>query len=149
MQSRVNVAASSPQGYAAVLGVHKYLQANVEGRVYELIKLRASMQNGCAFCVDMHGTDMIGTGEDVRRVLALSAWRESSFFGDDERAVLALTDELTTLDDHGVRDETWAAAHAVLGDGGIADVVMAIGLINLFNRIAISTHQPTPPLASA
>jgi AhpD family alkylhydroperoxidase len=147
VQTRINVSACAPQGYAAVLGLNKYVQASVEPRLYELIKLRASMRNGCAFCVDMHSTDMLEAGEDVRRVVAVSAWRESSFFAADERAVLALTDELTTLDDHGVRDETWTAAHAVLGDKGIADVILAIGLINLFNRIAVSTHQPTPPLA--
>jgi AhpD family alkylhydroperoxidase len=75
-----------------------------------LIKLRASVLNGCSFCVDMHSREGIADGEDTRRLFAVAAWREAPWFTDRERAALALTDEVTRLGDGGVSDEVWDAA---------------------------------------
>jgi AhpD family alkylhydroperoxidase len=138
----------APDGVAAVLGLEKYVRKHVETDLLELIKLRASMENGCAFCVDMHTTDWLAHGEDPRRVVAVATWHESTFFSDRERTVLALTDAVTRLGEEGVTDEIWDAANKELGDELLANVLLAIATINVWNRIAVPTRQPTPPLAS-
>jgi alkylhydroperoxidase family enzyme len=96
----------------------------------------------------MHTSSALGSGADVRKVLAVSAWRESTLFDARERAVLALTDEVTRLGEHGVSDETWDAALAHFGERVLADTVLAIGTINIWNRIAVSMALATPALAT-
>ena len=87
MSERMNIAAVTPEGYRAVLALEKYVRGRIDHDLLELVKLRASIINGCTFCVDMHATDALEAGEDVRRVIAVSAWRESPFFTDRERAL--------------------------------------------------------------
>ncbi|MFN2607172.1 MAG: carboxymuconolactone decarboxylase family protein [Acidimicrobiales bacterium] len=140
--------ALSPEGYRAVLALEHHVRSAVDGRLLELVKLRASMLNGCAFCLDMHGTDALKAGEDVRRLLAVSAWRESPFFSDEERAALALTDAVTRLGETGVDDPTWHAAVAAFGEATVAELLLAIATINVWNRLAVATHQAPPPLAA-
>jgi AhpD family alkylhydroperoxidase len=112
----------------------------------ELVKLRASMLNGCAFCVDMHSTDAIKASEDPRRLFAVSAWRESPFFTPGERAALAMTDALTRLGDDGLPDDAFAEALAHHGEKGVADLAVAFATINVWNRLAITGHAQPPPL---
>ncbi|MGC5021445.1 carboxymuconolactone decarboxylase family protein [Micromonospora sp. DT47] len=132
----------APEGYRVLAGLDRYLHANMDDRLLNLVKLRASMLNGCAYCVDLHGADMLKGGEDVRRVLGVSAWREFPF-DDRDRAALALTDEVTRLGERGVSDEVWDSARAVFSEKELADLILAIGAINVWNRIAVSTHtQP-------
>ena len=84
----------------------------------ELVKLRASMLNGCAFCVDMHSREALAAGESSRRLFAVAAWREAPFFDERERAALALTDAVTRLGEHGVPDDVWdAGGEGVVGEG--------------------------------
>ncbi|MFE9692850.1 carboxymuconolactone decarboxylase family protein [Micromonospora sp. NPDC005806] len=142
--SRVNMAAVAPEAYQAVFGLEKYVQANVDHTVLELVKLRASMLNGCAYCVDMHSRDALAAGESSRRLFAVAAWREAPFFDERERTALALTDAVTRLGEHGVPDEVWDAAAKVWSEKELADLVVAIATINVWNRIAV-TSQAQPP----
>jgi AhpD family alkylhydroperoxidase len=105
----------------------------------ELVKIRASQINGCAYCIDMHTHDARHAGESDRRMLALAAWRESPLFSARERAALALTDAITRIADSGVPDEIYEVAAAEFEQGELAHLVMAIVAINAWNRIAIST----------
>ncbi|WP_435588195.1 carboxymuconolactone decarboxylase family protein [Micromonospora aurantiaca (nom. illeg.)] len=142
--SRMDMAAVAPEAYQAVLGLEKYVRANVDHTVLELVKLRASMRNGCAFCVDMHSREALAAGEDSRRLFAVAAWREAPFFDERERTALALTDAVTRLGEHGVPDDVWDAAAKVWSEKELADLVMAIATINVWNRIAV-TCQTQPP----
>ncbi|MFG1918819.1 carboxymuconolactone decarboxylase family protein [Micromonospora sp. NPDC048898] len=141
---RMNAAEVAPQGYKAVLGLEKYVQTNVDHTVLELVKLRASMINGCAFCVDMHSRDALAAGESSRRLFAVAAWREAPFFDERERTALALTDAVTRLGEHGVSDEVWDAAAKVWPEKELADLILAIATINVWNRIAVTTHTEPP-----
>ena len=106
----------------------------------ELIKIRASQINGCAFCIDMHTKDARKQGETEQRIYGLNAWRDTPFYTEQERALLALTEEVTLISKGGVSDETYANAVAVLDEKYVAAAIMAIITINAWNRIAISTH---------
>ncbi|MEH1168212.1 carboxymuconolactone decarboxylase family protein [Micromonospora sp. CPCC 205539] len=141
---RMNAAEVAPKAYQAVLGLEKYVQANVDHTVLELVKLRASVLNGCAYCVDMHSRDALANGESSRRLFAVSAWRESSLFDERERATLALTDAVTRLGEHGVPDDVWEAAAKVWSEKELADLVVAIATINVWNRLAVTMRAETP-----
>ncbi|MET8912295.1 carboxymuconolactone decarboxylase family protein [Micromonospora sp. NPDC004551] len=142
--SRMDTAAVAPEAYRAVLGLEKYVQKNVDHTVLELVKLRASMLNGCSFCVDMHSRDALGAGESSRRLFAVAAWREAPFFTERERAALALTDAVTRLGEHGVPDDVWDAAAKVWSEKELADLLVAIATINVWNRISVSTRTEPP-----
>lgn len=144
MEARMDAARVAPEAYRAVLGLETYARKNVEPALLELIKLRASMINGCAYCVDMHSRDALAAGESSRRLFAVAAWREAPFFDDRERAALALTDSVTRLGEHGVPDEVWDTAAKHWSERELADLLVAIVTINVWNRIAIST-QTQPP----
>ena len=122
------------------------MQSKIEHRLLELVKTRASMINGCAFCIDMHTTDATKSGEDPRRLFAIAGWRESPFFTDAERAALELTDAVTRLGEHGVPDEVWDAVVAAYGETTAAELVVAIATINVWNRLAITNHSQPPAL---
>jgi len=128
-----------PDGYRAVNELHNYVQANVEPRIHELVKIRASQINGCAYCLDLHSRDARSFGESQQRLDTLAAWRETSFFDERERAALALTEAVTLVAGHHIADEVWDAAAAVFSQEELANLVLAIAQINTWNRIAIST----------
>ncbi|WP_121156489.1 carboxymuconolactone decarboxylase family protein [Micromonospora pisi] len=140
----MNMYQVAPEAYRAVMGLENYVQSNVDHTVLELVKLRASMTNGCAFCVDMHSRDALAAGESNRRLFSVAAWRESPFFSERERAALALTDAVTRLGEHGVPDEVWDEASKVWSEKELADLVMAIATINVWNRIAVTTRAQPP-----
>ncbi|WP_261568208.1 carboxymuconolactone decarboxylase family protein [Frankia gtarii] len=144
MTQRLNMAQVAPEGYRALLGLERYVQNNVDGTVLELVKLRASIVNGCSFCVDMHSRDALAAGESSRRLFAVGAWREAPFFDERERAALALTDEATRLGPDGVSDETWALVTKSWSEKEAADLLLAIATINAWNRIAIPSRQSPP-----
>jgi AhpD family alkylhydroperoxidase len=148
MDTRIDMAKAAPEAYKAVYALSKIVADHVDHALFELIEIRASIINNCAFCIDMHTTAALKSGADVRRIVAVSAWRESPFFTDEERAVFALTDEVTRLGEHGVTDEVWNAAAKFFDDEGMAHLVMAIAVINVWNRIALSTLLAPPPLAA-
>lgn len=144
MSARLTFPTTAPDAYEAVLALSKFAAAHVDHDLGELVKLRASMRNGCSFCVDMHGSQLLADGEDVRRVMAVAAWRESTLFTDRERAALALTDEVTVLGEHGVADGTWASARDHFDETGVAHLLVLIAVINVWNRIQVATQAPTP-----
>jgi AhpD family alkylhydroperoxidase len=141
---RISVNKVGPAAYRAVLGMEQYVRAHVDGGLLHLIKLRASILNGCAFCVDMHSTEALADGTDSRKLFAVAAWREGPFFDARERAALELTDAVTRLGEHGVSDEVWNGAVAHFGDEGVLDLLMAIATINVWNRLAIPTRMQPP-----
>jgi AhpD family alkylhydroperoxidase len=123
---------------------HACRDAGVDARLYELVKIRASQINGCAFCLDMHTNDARAAGESEQRIYTLSAWRETSFYTEPERAALALTEELTLVSEHGVRDEVFEQARKHFDDQQVAALVWAVVAINAWNRMAIATGSPEP-----
>ena len=124
--------------------------AGVESELLELVRIRASQINGCAFCIDMHTKDTRARGETEQRIFALDAWQETPFFTERERAALALTEAITLVHDGRVPDAVYSAAAEVFKEAELAAVIWAAVVINAYNRIAISTrmavgaYQPAP-----
>ncbi|MCU1400250.1 MAG: alkylhydroperoxidase [Acidimicrobiales bacterium] len=147
MTQRLSFATVSPDLYEHLAALEGNIAGNVEHSLYHLIKLRASMINGCAFCIDMHSTDALKAGETTARLFGLGAWWETPLYTGREIAALRLTDAVTRLGEHGVPDEVYDAAAEEFGDA-IPYIVAAIGMINLWNRLAI-TFQVTPASALA
>ena len=115
--------------------------AKVEPELLELIRIRASQINGCAFCLDMHTKDARAAGETEQRVYALNAWRETPFFTERERAALALTEAVTLVHDGHVPETVYAEAAEVFDETQIAVLIWAATVINAYNRIAIATRM--------
>ena len=134
----------APGAYQAVVGMEIYSRKHNDPVLYELIKLRASMINGCSFCVDMHSRDALAAGEDSRRLFGVAAWREAPFYTGRERAALALTDAVTRLGDDGVSDDVWDEAAKHFDEDELANVLMAIATINVWNRLSIATRTQPP-----
>src|ERR1700709_313723 len=144
MKTRVKIDKAEPAGYKAILGLEKFIESTPLTRKHkDLIKIRASQINGCAFCIDMHTKEARKAGETEQRIYALNAWRDTPFFTEEERAILALTEEVTLISNH-VKNETYEAAAAILDEHYLAQVIMAIININAWNRIGIATGmQPS------
>jgi alkylhydroperoxidase family enzyme len=102
------------------------------------------MINGCSFCVDMHSRDALAAGEDSRRLFGVAAWREAPFYTERERAALALTDAVTRLGDDGVSDDVWDEAAKHFDQDELANVLMAIATINVWNRLSVATRTQPP-----
>lgn len=144
MEKRINIAVTEPEAYKAMLGLEKFLsQTGLDKQLKELIKIRASQINGCAYCLNMHTRDARKLGETEQRIYMLSAWKEvDGIYSEEERAVLALTEEVTLIP-QGVSDETYNKAAQLFGEKALAQIIIAIVTINAWNRIAISTRlQP-------
>jgi len=141
MEERIDISKAAPAGFRAVFGLEKYVQGALDHTVLHLIKVRASMINECAFCVDMHTKDAAKAGESTQRLFGLAAWRESSFYDERERAALALTDAVTFISRTGVPDEVWDPVVEHFGEEGAANVLLAIGTINLWNRLTITSRK--------
>ena len=144
MNQRMKFPETAPEAYAAVLGMEKYNRKSVDPVVYELVKIRASILNGCSFCVDMHTREAMEAGETTQRLFGVGAWHDAPFYTEKERAALALTDAVTKLGDYGVPDEVWDQAAEVWTDKELADLLTAIATINVWNRLMISTQTPPP-----
>lgn len=124
--------------------------SSLEAPLVELVFMRASQLNGCAYCLDMHSKDALAAGEDPMRLHVLPAWREAPFYNDRERAALAWCEAVTRLDpQHGVSDEVHAQARAVFSEEELVDLDLAVIAINAWNRLAIpfrsepGNYQPT------
>ena len=118
--------------------------AGIDPRVRELVRIRASQLNGCAYCIDMHAKDARAIGETEQRIYALSAWRETPFFTDRERAALAFTETVTTLADTHVPDEAYAALAAEYSEQEIAALISLIVMINAWNAVGVATRAWEP-----
>jgi AhpD family alkylhydroperoxidase len=148
MAQRLSVSDIDPTAYQAVLAMERYVRnSGLDKPLYELIKIRASQLNGCAFCLDMHHRDARAGGEDQRRLDVLSAWREApELYTARERAALAITEAVTLVGEDGVPDEVWSEATRYFDDAGMVQLLMAVATINVWNRLAVSTHQQLPDL---
>ncbi|WP_316781077.1 carboxymuconolactone decarboxylase family protein [Pedobacter antarcticus] len=140
METRIKIDQVEQAGYKAILGLEKFIESTPLTRIHkDLIKIRASQVNGCAFCIDMHTRDARNSGETEQRIYSLNAWRDTPFFTDEERAILALTEEVTLISNH-VKDKTYQNALDLLGESYLAQVILAIITINAWNRIGIATQ---------
>lgn len=139
MEKRINIANAAPEALKAMYGLEAYMaHTSLSHQSRELIKIRASQINGCAYCIDMHTKDARKLGESEQRIYALNAWRETPFFTEEERAILALTEEVTLITNR-VSDTTYQNAVNLLGGQKVAEVIMAATIINAWNRIGIAT----------
>jgi AhpD family alkylhydroperoxidase len=138
----VNIYKAFPAGYEAMSALESACAAAMDPTLFELVKLRASQINGCAYCIDMHWKDARANGETEERLYMLGAWRESTLYSDVERAALALTDEVTLIADGHVPPDVEAAARQHLGDTAYAALVFTLATINAWNRLAITAHSP-------
>lgn len=145
MDQRVKIHEAFPDGQKGMIGLVTALsKINLTPIQKELIKIRASQINGCAYCLDMHNRDALKYGETQQRLFVLSAWRETDLFTEEEKALLALIEEVTLIHQKGVTNETYKNAEKFFSAETIAQIIMAIVLINAWNRIAVSTHMPIP-----
>ncbi len=142
LTKRIKIKDVTPNGYKAMMALENYIGTVKINPVYrEMIKIRASQINGCAYCIDMHTKDAREFGESERRIYALSAWRESPLFNEEERAILAATEEITNISVKGISEETYGNLKKYFDDQTIADIIMINVTINSWNRIAVSTHS--------
>ena len=142
MEKRVNINETQPQAYKAMYALEGYLATTSLSKVHkELIKIRASQINGCAFCIDMHTKDALKNGETTQRIFLLNAWLESNLFTEEEKVVLAITEEVTLINNQGLSDVTYQNAEQLFDETYIAQIIVAVATINAWNRIAISTKM--------
>ncbi|OME87224.1 alkylhydroperoxidase [Paenibacillus sp. FSL A5-0031] len=140
MTERVQIAKEIPAAYQAMSGLEKYLgTTSIDKQLLELIKIRASQINGCAFCINMHTKDARNLGETEQRIYALSAWRDTPYFTKEERAVLALTEAVTVITKEHVPDAVYEEVARYFESKQVGEIIMAIITINGWNRLAIST----------
>lgn len=143
MEKRININATEPQAFKAMFALEGYLaKAEISRTLKELIKIRASQINNCAYCIDMHTKDALKNGDTSQRLFLVSAWREATkFFTEEEQTVLKMTEEITLIHQNGLSEETYRKASGIFSENQIAQIIMAIVTINAWNRIAVSTHQ--------
>ncbi|RZL30996.1 MAG: carboxymuconolactone decarboxylase family protein [Pedobacter sp.] len=140
MESRIDIQKTEPAAYQAMYALEKYLASSALKPIHkELIKLRASQINGCAFCLNMHSVDARKLGETEQRIYLLNAWRETNLFNEEEKAILALTEEVTLITNH-VSDKTYEKAASLFDANYLAQIIIAIVTINAWNRIAITSR---------
>ncbi len=143
MEQRVNIQQSFPEAWKAMYTLAATVsKAEIAPIQKELIKIRASQINACAFCLDMHTKEALKIGETPQRIFLLNAWRETDLFTPEEKAILALTEEVTLISHKGVSEETYKQASGFFHPEVIAQSIMSAVLINSWNRIAISTQLP-------
>ena len=143
METRIKIQDVQPAAWKAMLALETYLAGSQLSKSQkELIKLRASQINACAFCIDMHSKDALKNGETPQRLLLLNAWRETDVFSEEEKALLAITEEITLIHQHGLSPATYHTAKQFFSDEVLAQIIMAVVTINAWNRIAISTQLP-------
>lgn len=142
MKNRVDIQKLEPNAYKAMYALENYLQnSQLSKKQIELIKIRASQINGCAFCINMHTADALKQGETTQRIFLLNAWRETELFTEEERVILAITEEVTLISQGGLSDETYQQAEKLFDENYIAQIIMVVVTINAWNRIAISTTR--------
>ncbi|KIA86498.1 carboxymuconolactone decarboxylase family protein [Flavobacterium sp. AED] len=141
MEKRVNINETEPQAFKAMLALEGYLATSqISKTEKELIKIRASQINGCAFCIDMHTKDALKYGETNQRIFLLNAWRETDLFTEKEKVILSMTEEITLIHNQGLSETSYQKAVLFFDKNQIAQIIMAIVTINAWNRIAVSTQ---------
>lgn len=143
MSNRIDLHKVSPEAYGPMLALEKYIaDSELETKLYELIKTRASQMNGCHYCINMHTRDAMKEGETAQRLFLLDAWRETELYTEKERAVLALTEEMTFIAGKHVSDAVYNEAAKHCSEKELAAIIMAVVVINGWNRMAIATEMP-------
>jgi len=150
MAKRIQLSGGKSELYRQLLGLHTAVEkaaadAGLDRRLVELVKIRASMLNGCAFCLDMHTRDARKLGESERRIYLVGAWWETDLYSEQERAALALTDAMTRLSQtQDVPDEVYEQAVSVFTEEQYRAIGWAITIINAFNRLGVTSRKPLP-----
>jgi AhpD family alkylhydroperoxidase len=138
----LDVTKFAAEAYRHMYGLETFLAGSTLPKtVKELVKLRVSQLNGCAFCVDMHAHDLKADGETDERLFSLVTWREAPFYTEQERAALNLAEEATIIGRDGVSDEAWALAQKHFDDETLAALVVAIATINAWNRFGVTLRS--------
>ena len=153
MEARIDFAKVSPGAVHAMLGLERYVrQSGLEEKLLHLLKLRASQINGCAYCIDMHTKDARAAGDTEQRLYGVTAWRETPFYSERERAALAWTEAVTRIGEDGVPDELFAEVREHFSEAELVDLTLAIVAINGWNRLAVPFRAPVgsyqPPARS-
>jgi AhpD family alkylhydroperoxidase len=139
MSARIEHTKAAPGAFQAMMGLEKYLHnCGLEASLLELVKMRASQINGCAFCLDMHSKDARAAGETEQRLYLLNAWREAPSYSARERAALAWTEAVTLITDGHVPDEVFDEARRQFSEQELVNLTLAVVAINGWNRLAIS-----------
>jgi AhpD family alkylhydroperoxidase len=142
MEPRLNFYKAGPDAIKALAGLEQRIsKSGLEKPLIELIRLRASQINGCAYCVDLHGADALKGGESARRLLALTVWQETPFFSDRERAALEWTEALTLIAATHVPDEVWQRVKPHFTPEELVDLTLLITTINAWNRFGIAFRK--------
>ncbi len=142
MKNRIDIPELEPNAYKALFALEHYIQESQLSKTHlGLIKIRASQINGCAFCINMHTTDALSHGETAQRIFLLNAWRETELFTEEEKTILAMTEEITLISHAGLTDDTYQQAEKLFDNHYIAQVIMAVVTINAWNRMVISTRK--------
>jgi len=150
MKTRFDFAVVAPDAVKAAIALEMHVKnSGLPARLFHLIKLRASIINGCSYCVDMHSKESRADGLSEQWINLVSAWHESTVFSDEERAVLAFTDSLTLVAQTRAPDEDYEALRKHFSEADIAKIIMVIGAINMWNRIAVGTRKKHPVDAPA
>ena len=136
---RINFYQAAPHGIEALSGLERYVrQSSLEKSLLELVKIRSSQINGCAYCIDMHTKDARATGETEQRIYSLNAWRETPFFSERERAALEWTEAITLIGEGHAPDELFLRTRQYFNESELVDLTLAIVTINAWNRLAIA-----------
>ena len=139
MEHRLNPFKASPKGYQAMAALENFVTAcGLERPLLELVKMRASQINGCAYCLDMHSKDARALGETEQRLYLLNAWRESPFYSERERAALEWTEAITLIAGHHVSDDVYEIVAKQFSEEELANLTLAIATINSWNRLSIA-----------
>jgi AhpD family alkylhydroperoxidase len=143
MEQRVNIQQTLPEAYKTLYNLAGALSKSSLSPIQRhLITVRASQINSCAFCINMHTQEALQAGETQQRLFLLSAWKETSLFTDEEKAILTLTEEVTLIHQNGVSETAYNRAAQFFSPQTIGEIIMVNVLINAWNRIAVSTHMP-------
>ncbi len=144
---RLSLRDADPEAYRAMAGLSRYVASGPLGAaLLAIIDIRASQINHCAWCLDMHSAEARDAGVDQRKLDLIAAWEEAgSIFTDRERAALAFTEQVTLIGEFGVSDEVWEMVRTAFDDKEIVSLVMAIGAINVWNRMNVSMRTPLGP----
>ncbi len=150
MQTRLNMAKAQPEAYRVMGAVDKYVgTTGIDNLHLQMIKIRASQINGCAWCVNIHTHDARQAGETEQRIYLMSVWKEAgAVFTEEEQLLLGMTEEITLIHTHGLSDDLYNKAIALWSEEKTAQVIMAIVTINAWNRIGVALNMH-PPLRTS
>lgn len=141
MNERLKWKQVEPDAYGAMGSLEKYLaKTELTATQKNLIKIRASQINGCSYCIDMHIKEAIEAGDNAQRLFLISAWRDTSFFTDEEKIILSVTEEVTLISNR-LSDATYEKAVGIFGEKFVMQLIMAVIIINAWNRIGVATEM--------